>query len=262
MGKATTFSLPFLKKVEVAKDTYSFYFDMTKIKFFAKGGSQPKADEHLDQASGWDFTPGQYVRMILPHKSDDRGTSRYFTISSSPQEKKFLIFTIRIFDSSFKRTLHDLKPGNLVQFFGPMGWFILPEHEPLEKVFLAGGIGVTPFHSLLQHLKNEKLKEPITLFISFKKKEEIIFFDDLQKITKKNNKIRVIYTLTQEKGVSDWAGEVGRVTGAMFAKYQIDIQKPVFYVVGSPNMVAGTRDLLFELGIDEERIQVEDFTGY
>jgi ferredoxin-NADP reductase len=244
MGKAATFTLPFIKKEKVAKDTYSFYFDRSKVDF--------------------DFIPGQYLRMILPHKNaDDRGTSRYFTIASSPHIKDVVMFTIRIFDSSFKQALYDLKSGDEVEFFGPMGWFLLPKDEEMEKVFIAGGIGVTPFHSLLHFLHDKELTQPITLFVSFKTKEEIVFHDELQAIAKKNKKIRVIYTLTQEQaGDVYWSGEIGRVSEAMFKKHLSDIQKPVYYVVGSPKMVEETKGFLLELGIDEEKIQLEDFTGY
>lgn len=243
MRKSGTFSLPFLKREKVAKDTYAFYFK--------------RNGEFVD------FIPGQYLRMYLPHENtDDRGSSRYFTIASSPHVKDTVVFTIRIFDSSFKRALYNLQPGDLVEFFGPMGWFLLPKHEGMEKVFLAGGIGVTPFHSLLHFLKDQDLTQPITLFVSFKTKEEMVFYEELQRIAKKNKKIKVIYTLTQERNLSDWKGEVGRISHAMLKKHKIDITKPMYYIVGSPNMVAGTREMLLELGIDEEKIEIEDFTGY
>jgi glycine betaine catabolism B len=244
MGKATTFTLPFIKKEKVAKDTYSFFFDRKGVDF--------------------DFEPGQYLRMHLPHTNPDtRGTTRYFTIASSPHIKDVVMFTVRIFDSSFKRTLHDLQAGEMVQFFGPMGWFLLPKDEEMEKVFVAGGIGVTPFHSLLHYLSDKQLTQQITLFVSFKTKEEIVFYDELQMIAKQNKKIRIIYTLTQEQaGDVYWSGEIGRVSEEMFKKHLIDIQKPVYYVVGSPKMVEETKAFLVGLGIDEEKIQLEDFTGY
>ena len=243
MGKAAQFTLPFIKRKKVAKDTYAFYF---------------KRNGEFD-----DFIPGQYLRMHLPHKDvDDRGTTRYFTIASSPHIKDLVMFTIRIFDSSFKRALYNLQQGDLVEFFGPMGWFLLPKHEGMEKVFLAGGIGVTPFHSLLHFLEDQHTTPPITLFVSFKTKKEMVFYEELQRITKNNKQIRVIYTLTQEIGDDNWSGETGRISDAMLKKYLSNITKPMFYIVGSPKMVAGTRAMLLELGTDEEKIEIEDFTGY
>src|SRR5476649_1261945 len=104
MFRAKQFFLPFLRKEQVAKDTYSFYFDRRKIDF--------------------DFLPGQYIRMSLPHKDvDERGTTRFFTIASSPHEEGYLMFTIKIIESSFKKALFNLQPLHPVQFFGPMGTF-------------------------------------------------------------------------------------------------------------------------------------------
>lgn len=243
MGKAALFTLPFIKKEKVAKDTYAFYF---------------KRSDEFD-----DFIPGQYLRMFLPHdKPDDRGTARYFTIASSPHIKDVVMFTIKIYDSSFKKTLHNLNPGDLVQFFGPMGWFLLPKHEKKEKVFLAGGIGVTPFHSLLTSLVDVSLSHPMTLFASFAKQEDVLFQKAFHAVSKKNKHIRVVYTLTQEEGNVDWEGERGRVSKKMLEKYVGDLSKAVFYVVGSPEMVAGVRAMLLDVGVTSDQIDVEDFTGY
>lgn len=245
MTQSKIFSLPFLKQQKIAKDTHSFFFDRTKL-----------------PASGWDFIPGQYLRMTLPHpQADERGTSRYFTIASSPLEKKYVMVTTKMIKSTFKETLHNLKPGQEVSFFGPMGWFLLPKDEPYEKVFIAGGVGITPFHSLLPVLAEQQLLHPVTLFATFAKKEEVLFYETLQKLAKKNENIRVIYTLTNEDK-KNWPGEHGRVSKRLLQKYLTDLQKPVFYLVGSPDMVAGTKALLLSIGIDEERIQTEDFTGY
>src|SRR6478672_7512664 len=100
MGKGRSFVLSFIKKEKVAKDTYSFYFDRSQVAF--------------------DFLPGQYVRLTLPHAADEKGTSRYFTISSSPHEKDVLVLTVKIYESTFKRALYGLQPGHQGHFFGPM----------------------------------------------------------------------------------------------------------------------------------------------
>lgn len=243
MDKARSFILPFIKKEEVAHNTYTFYFDRSQNSF--------------------DYIPGQYLYMTLPHNNpDERGTSRYFTIASSPREKKYLMITTKLIRSTFKETLHRLKPKDEVQFFGPMGWFLLPKDEQVEKVFLAGGIGITPFHSLLHTVVDEQLATPMTLFASFRKREDVLFYDSLQEIERKNKQIRVIYTLTQEKSFPEWKGETGRISQELVTKYISDLHKKVFYIVGAPRMVAETRAMLLKAGIPDEQIQVEDFTGY
>lgn len=229
MGKATSFRLPFVKKEQVAKDTYTFYFDRKNIQF--------------------DFTPGQYVRIELPHDADDRGTTRYFTISSSPLTKEYLTITTKVIKSTFKKTLFHLEKGTKVTFFGPMGWFLLPKDEEEEKVFIAGGIGVTPFHSLLTLLQDEKLAAPITLIAAFLGKEHAVFYDELRKVSSNNSEITTIYTFS-------------RVSEEIIKKHVAHLEKPVYYVVGSEKMVSATKKILIDLGVDEEKIQTEDFTGY
>ena len=243
MVKSKSFRLPFIKKEKVAQNTYTFYFDRSTNSF--------------------DFIPGQYMRVTIPHDNpDERGTSRYFTITSSPLEKKYLVITTKLVQSTFKETLHTVKQGDQIQFFGPMGWFLLPKDEQVEKVFLAGGIGITPFHSLFHTFVNETLTQPMTLFASFSKREDVLFYESLQEIARKNKQIRVIYTLTQEKSSLDWKGETGRISHELVKKYVSELHKKVFYIVGAPKMVVETKAMLLTIGIPDEQIQVEDFTGY
>jgi len=226
MGKS--YRVVFEKKEKVAKDAYTFYF---------RRGDFP------------DFIPGQYLRLELPHKADDRGTTRYFTISSSPLNKKYLTITTRIIKSTFKKELLNLKPGTKVNVFGPMGWFVLPKDEKEEKVFIAGGIGVTPFRSLLTSIKDKQLEKPITLFAAFSNKENFVFYAELADIAKKNSEIEVVYTDL-------------RISSDLINKYIADIQKPIFLVTGPPAMVEEIKKLLLDLGAIDEKIQTEDFDGY
>ena len=142
-----------------------------------------------------------------------------------------------------------LTEGAKVNAFGPIGWFLLPKDEKEEKVFISGGIGVTPFHSLLTTLHEEKLEVPITLLATFSKAEDAVFYDVLMEVSKNNSQIRSVYLYS-------------RITEAIVKQYVLDIQKPVYYIVGSEEMVAETKALLLALGVDAEKIQTEDFTGY
>ena len=104
---AKQFTMRFIKKEQLKNDVFSFSFDR--------------------EERGLTFLPGHYVQMTLPHEnSDERGSSRYFTISSSPTEKDYLTITTRVGKSSFKKALFGLQPGTKVQLFGPMGTFLLP----------------------------------------------------------------------------------------------------------------------------------------
>ncbi len=253
-SSSQSFLLPFLKKEQIAKDIYSFFFDRTKGGFSAKGGP----------ATSWDFLPGQYIRLVLPHKNpDDRGTSRFFTIASSPLEKDILMITTRIIQSTFKKTLFALKPGENGQFFGPIGTFFLDEKDLQERVFLAGGIGITPFHSMITFAAAKDLKLPITLLVSFSTIEEMVFYQELIEIGEKHQNIHVIYTITKpQESNQEWTGETGRISKEMLRKYINDLQKPLYYIAGPPIMVEGIRQLVSEIGVDEEKVISKDFTGY
>lgn len=238
------FYLPLVKKTQLAKDTYSFYFDQAQL--------------------GLNFLPGQYIRMTLDIKNpDSRGNSRFFTIASSPLEKEYVMITTKIIQSSFKKRLIELKDGEKVKFFGPMGGFILKEEEKDQRVFLAGGIGITPFHSMITYANAKKLSVDITLFVSFSRVEEMIFFDELLNIAKENPFIKVIYTITHpEESRMQWTAEVGRISDVLIKKYVPSFLDPFYYIVGPPAMVAGIEDVVKKMGVENKRIFIENFTGY
>ena len=246
------FFLPFIKKEKVAKDTYSFYFD------------------RVSAHSGWTFLPGQYIRMTLDVKNpDNRGNSRFFTIASSPLEKQHIMITTKIIQSpvpdgagksSFKKRLMILKPQELVRFFGPMGGFLLDEKEKEKRVFLAGGIGITPFHSMITYADKKHLSIPITLIVSFSSVEDLVFYEELANIARENPYIKIIYTITHPD--VRWRGETGRISEGLIKKYVSNIFEPQYLIVGPPAMVATMEEIVLKMGVPNERIFIENFTGY
>jgi ferredoxin-NADP reductase len=239
--KSHPFSLPYIKKEQVAKDTFAFYFDRSK--------------------ENWEFHPGQYIRMMLPiDNPDDRGTMRYFTISSSPLDTQYLRIITKVIQSSFKMTLFSLKPGEEVSFYGPNGIFYLHEDEA-DIVLLAGGIGMTPFISMLEYASAKNLQNNISLFVAFSKPDEMIFFDTLTQISNTHQNIKIIYTITKPEQTS-WNGENGRISVELIQKYISDSKKPFYYVTGPPPMVEATVKMVEQMGLSEERILQEHFSGY
>ncbi|MBI2032680.1 MAG: FAD-dependent oxidoreductase [Candidatus Levybacteria bacterium] len=234
------FIAEFSHKEKLAKNTYSFYFFKKKLDL--------------------NFIPGQYLRMSLNiNKPDVRGSSRYFTISSSPRNLEYLVFTTKIIKSSFKKRMFSLKKGEQVDFFGPVGYFDFNEKSNNQKIFLAGGIGITPFHSILQTIKDNKKIPNIILFSSFSTKEEVIFYDELKVIEKENSNIRVVYMLTR-KSLNGF--EKGGISEKLIRKYAPDYLKSEFFIVGSPSFEEQIFTLVKEMGIPEERIFKENFSGY
>jgi ferredoxin-NADP reductase len=238
------FTLPFTKKVQVSKDAYSFFFDRTKFTF--------------------NFYPGQYIRMTIPHEGkDERGDGRFFSIASSPLLTQELDITTRIVQSSFKKALFNVSPGQEVKFFGPIGRFVFDEEELNPRVFLAGGIGITPFKSIIDYVYQKKITTPITLFASFTTREDFVFYEELQKISQEMPSIKVVFTVTKpELSQATWTGETGRITDLMIKKYVPDLANCITMSCGPGAMLEAMVKLMTDLGVSPQNNRKEVFTGY
>lgn len=243
MIESKPYTIQFISHEQVAKDTYTFYFK---------------------KPAGFAFIPGQYNRWTLPiTPTDGRGSSRFFTISSSPTLTDKLTITTKILQSDFKKALVNLKENDEIKIFGPMGNFILDEAITKTRVFIAGGIGITPYHSMLTYAAAKNLTIPMTLFVSFSTPEEMIFYEELKKIGDDHNNIKIVYTITKpEDSQTSWNGETGRISEMLIRKYIPDTVDTLFYVVGPPPMEEATTKLLKDMHITEENILTEAFTGY
>ncbi len=121
------------------------------------------------------YIAGQFIELKLPHQADDRGEKRWFTLSSAPHDEYLSITTKHSLpSSSFKKTLHDLKSGDLVGISEPMGDFVLPRDTTKPLLFVAGGIGITPFLSILSEVAHQGKTRDITLIYSATNKTEFI----------------------------------------------------------------------------------------
>lgn len=239
------FFLPFVKKEQLTKDTYSFYFKRT-------------GEER-------DFIPGQYYEMKLEIPNpDERGDSRVFTISSSPTEKEYIIITTRIIQSSFKLALNSLVHGQMVQFKGPWDDLNFDKKDAFPRVFLAGGIGITPYHSIVKYAIDKNLKTPMILFVSWKNRDEMIFDDFFRDANNHLENFSYIPTLTEEESLSldEWDGEKGRINEGMIKKYVYDISKSKYYFAGPPAMVKALKETVERMGVRKENIIAEEFEGY
>lgn len=236
---ASKFQLPFVKREKLNGEVYSFYFDK--------------------KASKFNFFSGQYFRVTLPiDNPDKRGSSRYFTISSSPNDK-YLTITTKIIKSSFKLKLDSLNFGEKATFFGPFGDMYQNKKDVKPKVMLAGGIGLTPAHSMIKFIDEQKLKTKFTLLVSFSTKNDAIFFEELKEIASRNSNIFVVYFLTKEK---ENGFETGRINEKMIEKYVPNIRVSEVFLGGPPKMVFEIEKIIKKMGVMEKNIVVEDFSGY
>ncbi len=232
--------LEFIKKVQLSPNIYEFIF---------------KKPKNLN------FKSGQYFEWTLGHKRpDSRGMRRFFTISSSPTEDQIKL-GIRMDEksSSFKKALLNMNPGQKIYAGNLAGDFILPKTDG-KLVFIAGGIGVTPFRSIVKYLIDKNQSRDIVIFYSNRDLENFVYKDIFE--LAKNIGIRTIYLLTKGAEEKSWNGYVGRLTPEIIKKEVPDYNERIYYISGTNEMVEGYKNLLKKLGIKSHKIKTDYFPGF
>ncbi len=142
------------------------------------------------------YKPGQYMEWTLEHKPDSRGMRRYFTLASSPTERE-LRLGIRFYEkgSTFKKKLLSMKKGDTIVASGLSGDFVLPKDKNKKLVFIAGGIGITPFRSMIKYLLDKNEKRSVTLLYSNRKTEDISYRELFSEAEQKLG-LKTFYALT------------------------------------------------------------------
>jgi ferredoxin-NADP reductase len=194
---------------------------------------------------------GQFLHYVLHHEpTDDRGSDRWFTVASAPFEQKVMI-TTRFAEesgSSFKKTLKALKVGESIEVSDIDGDFTV-EDVNAEYVFIAGGIGVTPFHAILKEFDHQNIKLKATLLYS-NREAMIPYKYELDRLASSNEHLKIEYIVG------------GRIDDAKIREHVPDLQKPIFYVSGPEPMVNGFNELLKQMGVPEAHIKGDWFPGY
>lgn len=229
--------LELVKKVKEAKDTKSFFW-------------KPK--------DAIDFKPGQYYYYTLSKLSypDDRGPTRHFTIANSPTESGLIFFTTRIRDESgYKKTLDELPIGSVIDGEGPQGTFIF-DSSYKNNVFLAGGIGITPFRCFIKYNIDLKLNIPVHLIFS-NSGSEFVYKKELDLWQKNHNFLKIDYFDSIKEGHLD-----GLKIKKTMKKDVFNIIDSTPWLVGPPAFVSGVEDVLEQMGVKFDRILTEKFTGY
>jgi len=232
-----------LNRVEVAEGTIAF---------------------HFEKPTGFDFKPGQSADLTLPNppETDAEGNVRTFSIASAPFEDQ-LMFATRMRDTAFKRSLKKMPLGTVVKMDSAMGSFTLHKNSAKPAVFLAGGIGVTPFSSIVRQADHDRAPHKLYLFYSNRRPEDAPFVEVLQNLEKTNPQFRFIATMTEmRRSKKTWNGETGRIDQEMLSKYLNELRGPIYYVAGPPALVGGMRKMLVASGVDEDDIRSDEFSGY
>ncbi len=230
------------EKIRVAFNTYEFVFLRKKL---------------------FSFHPGQYMEWTLPHsRIDNRGNRRYFTISSSPTEREVKI-GVKFYSkaSSFKKSLISMKVGDTISATAISGDFILPRNINKKLVFIAGGIGITPFRSMIKSILDRKEHRDIVLLYSNKSVKDIAYIDLLNEA--KNFGIKIKHVITDTSKIpSEWKGCVGYIDAKMIIKEIPDYKERTFYLSGPPSMVKAEQKIFSELGVKKKQIKLDFFPGF
>jgi len=220
---------------------------------------------HFEKPAGFEFRPGQALDVILVGPGVDAGSAdgrHAFSIVSAPHEDEIVV-TTRMRDSTFKKALGSLPIGGTVQVDGLFG--SLTMHKKVERagVMVAGGIGVTPFMSILRHAAEQHSVQPLVLLYSNRRPEDTAFLAELQSLEKKNPHFKLVATMTDmDKSGEPWSGATGFIDAAFIQQAVKGLPSPVFYVSGPPAMVEAMRHTLEQAGIDEDDVRSEEFYGY
>ena len=231
------------ERIQISPDTYDFIFNL-KNKF--------------------NFTPGQYMEWTLSHNNpDNRGNRRYLTIASSPTENDIRI-GVKFYEpsSTFKKSLLNLDNQTPVVASQLAGDFVLARNPQTKYVFVAGGIGITPFRSILKYLIDTQQKRDIIMIVSNRHAEDIVYEDILEQAVQLLN-IKVVHTLTDTSSIpANWTGKTGRLTPQMIMEIAPDFKERIFYLSGPHAMVKGFEELLKNLHVSDNHIKKDFFPGF
>jgi len=209
-----------------------------------------------------DFRPGQYfwVTLLDPPYDDEKGPRRHITVVTSPTERGVLGLATRVRDSAFKRSLVELPVGTEVDVEQPKGDWALPPETDRPYVFVAGGIGITVFRSMLRYIADEQLPYRVTLLYSNRDRESTAFVDELQELERTVPDLRIVYTMTDDPG---WEGETRRIDSNFLRDHVGDeLLTSTYLVAGPPALVEAVVAALDEAGVPEDQVRPERFSGY
>ena len=221
------------EKINIASDTWDFVFPL-----------QNKLD----------YLPGQYMEWTLPHnKSDDRGNRRYFTLASSPTENNLRLgVKFNNPGSSFKKKMLELTVRDPIVAAQRAGNFTLPKNKQEKLVFIAGGIGITPFRSMIKYLTDTHDMRDVTLIYNVKNSEDIAYRDVFEQAERLLG-IKVVYVTTET---------MGRLNNDMLLKLVPDYSKRLYYLSGPHALVEGFKETLKSMGVANNRIKSDFFPGF
>lgn len=207
------------------------------------------------------YTPGQYMEFTFQHPNTDaRGARRYFTLASSPTEPQVHI-GLKFYQpsSSFKREIRQATSKTRIIAGQLGGDFTLPKDTTQKIVCIAGGIGITPFRSMLKYLTDTNQKRDIVLLYAARTAQDIVYRDIFDQAARALG-VRVVYLVDSGETVAPF--RVGRITPELIREIVPDFAERLFYISGPHGMVVGTSESLRRMGVPAKAIKKDFFSGY
>ncbi len=230
---------------------------MTSHEVLVRGAEEVAAGTlafHLSRPAGFDFKAGQSVTLsLLEPPPEPNSAQRIFSLAGAPCEGELLIATRMREGSAFKRALKALPAGSRIRLKGPRGLMTLHEEASRAAVFIAGGIGITPFLSMLRQAAHDGLARPLYLLYSNRRPQDAAFLAELQRLAQQNGSFRLLARMTDADGFVD----------AQTVKcFVADAAAPLYYLAGPPGMVGAMKTLLRGAGVGDHDVRSEQFYGY
>ena len=209
---------------------------------------------HFEKPAGFSFKPGQSASFTLLDPPDEpNSVRRTFSLAGAPFEPELMIATRMREGSGFKRALKALALGSKVRLSGPLGDMTLHEDAGRAAVLIAGGIGITPFRSMLLQAEQDRLEHRLYLAYSNRRREHAAFLEELQALARRSPRFRLLAPMTDAEGMLD-EEKLKRFVG--------DAPSPVYYLAGPPAMVEAMKAILGRNGVAAEDVRSEEFFGY
>ena len=210
----------------------------------------------LDEPGTISFKPGQYIQLRVP------GTSEYraYSIASPPSRDDAIKLVVRLVPDGVCSTyIHrSLQVGDVILFTGPYGEFFLQEDSDRDVICVAGGCGMAPFRSIIQHLLEIGTDRNVTYFFGARTKSDLYYTEELQRLAEEYKNFRFIAALSAPDRSDQWAGETGFIHQVL-DKHINNTENTEAYLCGPPDMIDAGIHVLVSKGMKEESIFFDKF---